>query len=99
GVKLRSASILNNYYNVVGHSVTINISGINIPISLSDGFYNGEQYANYLQKRLNSYSGNSGWVVYFNRPSLKYYIQYTAASSNSTTLTFNTAMKSFLGFT
>ena len=54
GVKLRSASILNNYYNVVGHSVTINISGVTIPINLSDGFYSGEQYGDYLQKRLNT---------------------------------------------
>src|SRR5438552_12134304 len=99
GVILRSASILNDYYNVVGHSVTINISGVNIPITLSDGFYNGEQYGEYLQKRLNAFSGSSGWLVYFNRPSLKYYIQYTAPSSGTTTLTFNTAMKSFLGFT
>ena len=98
GVKLRSASILNNHYNVRGHVVTIRILSVDVPINLSDGFYSGEQYAYYLEQRLNDWSGNANWKVYFNRPALKYYISYNNPTANSVELKFNDSVKTFMGF-
>src|SRR5438876_2899281 len=96
GVKLRSASILNNWYNVQGHVATIRILSVDIPITLSDGFYTGDQCAYYLQQRLNDYSGNDNWTVYFNKPALKYYISYNNQTSNVVVLKFNDAEQAFI---
>jgi hypothetical protein len=96
-VKLRSASILNNHYNVEGLIATTRFSSIDFPLPLADGNYTGEQFAFYLQQRLNSTSAASNWTVYFNAPALKYYIQFNNTSGEMM-LKFNSAMKTFTGF-
>jgi hypothetical protein len=74
------------------------VLSVNVPLNLSDGFYSGEEYAYYLQQRLNDYSGNQNWKVYFNRPALKYYISYDNPTGNTVELKFNDASKTFMGF-
>ena len=99
GVKLKSASVLNNFFNCVNFSVTLNISGVYIPISISNGNYTGQQMASYLENKLNQYGNGTQWKVYFNQASLKCSIQYTSVSPNPTTLTFNSNSLLYFGVT
>jgi hypothetical protein len=97
-MKLKSASILNNHYNVTDHVATVRFLSIDFPKPISDGNYSGEQYAYYLQQQLNSSDAAENWRVYYNGPALKYFIQFNNMSSNSVELKFNDAMKTFMGF-
>ena len=97
GVKLKSASILNNSYNAVGFSVTVNVSSVNIPVTIQDGNYTGQQMASYLSNKLNQLGNGSQWKVFFNEAAMKFSIQYTSVSPSNVTLTFNPASYSFFG--
>ena len=98
GMKLRSASILNNQYNVVGHVMTYNFLSIDIPLTIADGNYEGADYAAYLERRLNSFgSGADTWKVSFNEASLKFSFRHQNDSPNAKTLSFNGPGKTFIG--
>lgn len=99
GVKLKSASILNNYFNCVSFQVTLTINSVNIPVTISDGNYTPQQMATYLENKLNQYGNGTQWKVYFNQAALKFSIQYTSLSSNPVSLTFNNNSLTFFGIT
>ena len=99
GVKLRSASILNNDYTANGFVMTVRFLSVDIPLHLHDGYYNGYELASYMQTRLNQYSGNQSWIVTYNSSALRYNIQYVNTTSNPVTLKFNDVMKPWVGFT
>ena len=99
GVKVRSASILNNDYNLNGAVLTVRFLSIDVPLNLHDGFYTGAELAAYMQTRLNQYSGNESWVVLYNHSALRFYIQYNNSTSNPITLKFNSALRPWVGFT
>lgn len=98
GVKLKSASILNNFNNVVGFQVTVNFGGVDIPLTIQDGYYSGDEMAEYLQNKLNQFGNGSQWKVLFNNSAQKFSVQYTNLSTTLlTTLTFNNNSAPFFG--
>ena len=101
GVKLRSAIILNNSYNVQGFSVNLTIPIIsfsqNFPIS--DGFYKGEELAAELQNLLNAEFIDDNWNIKFSNSNRKFTFSYKNASTTTAFLVFNTASQPFFGAT
>ena len=98
-LKLRSAIILNNQYNVQGFSVNLTIPSssfaMNFPIS--DGYYSGTELADELQRLINAEFVDDNWNITFSNSNRNFTFQYKNNSTSTAYLTFNTASVLFFG--
>ena len=98
-VKLRSAIILNNQYNVQGFSVNLTIPSSsfaqNFPIP--DGFYSGQELAAELERLINAEFIDDNWKISFSVSNRKFTFQYKNTSTSTAYLTFNTASQPMFG--
>jgi hypothetical protein len=82
-----------------GAVLTIRVLSVDIPLTIHDGNYSGQELASYMETRLNQFSGNTGWRVIYNSSALRYYIQYVNPTEHPVTLKFNDALRPWVGFT
>ena len=101
GVKLRSAIILNNQYNVKDFSVNLTIPSTSFAMdfAIADGYYNGQELASELQNLLNSEFIDDNWKISFSTASKKFTFLYKDTATTTAFLTFNTASQPFFGAT
>ena len=92
-VKLRSAIILNNQYNVQGFSVNLTIpsSSFAKDFPISDGYYKGDELAAELERILNAEFIDDNWKVTFSDSNRKFTFQYKKNATSTAFLTFNPA--------
>ena len=101
GVKLRSAIILNNQYNVKDFSVNLTIPSTSFAqdFPISDGTYTGQDMASELESLLNAEFVDDNWKITYSNSNRKFKFAYKNTSTSTAYLTFITASQEFFGAT
>lgn len=100
--RLKQAIITNNYKNVTGQSLQLDLGdGSSIStIPIEDGRYTADEYAQYLEEYVNAYIPDTNKVKFtflFRNATQKYYVRCDNNTSNNVNLMPNERMTAFSG--